>query len=446
MRSIAELEAAADQAVARVEKLASRSQDTPEAEVEYKDAVASADRLMAELDEAKAVVRAKAQFKKVDDGLTRTVPAADGRGMVPIRVSESDMYTKHGRSFFADMYAAKQGDLVAQERLSRHQHLELERRSMSSGTFGGLIPPAYLLELYAKAGRSGRHIVDSLDHQDLPEYGMSIILPRITTGTAAGIQASENSAVSTQDAVETDLTVPVRTIAGYVPVSRQSLERAQYNSEILFEDLVARNFAAFESQAVSGSGSSGQHLGLLNTSGTESVALNSWSVGNLWGALADSVARIAVNVGGLGYQADTVAMHPRRWSAIASSLDTTDRPLLLPASNAMFNALGAGDAAKYGFAGSLFGLKVITSTGIPVNQGAGSNQDVVFVYSSQAHHAFERPEDPITLAFEQQAGSSLTVECIAYSYNAVTWGRYPGAVAVISGAGLTPPIYGERAS
>lgn len=448
MRSIAELEAAYEQAVSRYERLSKRDDsdwEDPAFCIEFDDAKNAADRLSRELDEAKAIFRAKAKFNKTDSDL-RTVPAADGRGIVPIKVTEADMYTKRGRSFFADMYAAKQGDLVAQDRLFRHQENELEKRSMSTGTFGGLIPPAYLLELYAKAGRSGRHFVDSINRQELPEYGMSIIIPRLTTGTTAGIQASENSAVSTQDAVEVDLTVPVRTIAGYVPVSRQSIERAEYNEEILMEDLIARNWATYESQAVNGSGASGQHLGLNQTSGVEAVALNSWSVPNLWGALADSVQRIATNVGGLGYEADTVCMHPRRWAAIASSLDAQDRPLLLPNGAPMFNTLGAGEAAKYGFVGSLFGLKVVTSTGIPTNQGAGTNQDLIFVYASQAHHSFERSEDPVTLAFEQQAGTNLTVQLVAYSYSAVTFGRYPGAAAVVSGAGLTPPIYGERAS
>jgi HK97 family phage major capsid protein len=450
-RTIGELEAAYDAACDRLEKL-NRDSDlrtvTDENTAEWQAAAADCDRLKAEIEEARAAVRARGQHQPV-----RHVPAADGTGIKAISISEPDRYTKRGRSFFSDVYAAQvKGDLVAQERLRQHQEYELERyeeRSMTSSTFGGLIPPQYLLELYAKAPRAGRKFLDACDQKELPETGMSLIIPRLTTGTAAASQSSENTTVATQDMVETDLTIPVRTIAGYVPTSRQSLERAQYDEEIIFEDLIARVWTALDHDAIQADGTSGTVTGVLNTSGIESVPLSSWSIQNLWGSIADAQQRIATNVGGLGYEADRIVMHPRRWAAIASSLDASDRPLLLPIGSPYFNAMGTGAAGGYGPVGELFGLPVVTSANIPTNLnngGGGAVEDAILVFASPVVHVWEPPRGVVSVAMEQIAGDQLTVHCVAYEYASFTAGRQPGAVAKIIGAGLSTPIYGERAS
>src|SRR5205814_842453 len=108
-----------------------------------------------------------------------------------------------------------QNDLSATDRLSRHQQFELEKRAVTSSTFGGLIPPQYLLDMYAKALRNGRVLADQVNRNEpLPENGMSIIIPRLTQGLSAAAQATENLAVSTQDPTETDLTVNVQVLRG----------------------------------------------------------------------------------------------------------------------------------------------------------------------------------------------------------------------------------------
>jgi hypothetical protein len=61
--------------------------------------------------------------------------------------------------------------------------------------------------------------------------------------------------------------------------------------------------------------------------------------------------------------------------------------------------------------------------------------------ASRIVHLWERNDDPVTLAFEQQAGTSLQVQLVAYGYAAFTAGRYPAASGVVSGAGLVPPTF-----
>jgi HK97 family phage major capsid protein len=377
-----------------------------------------------------ALDRARAQFQPITTGKEH------------VQVSEPDMYVRGGRSFMGDLYAAKvQGDPEARDRIDKHQRLSLEQRATTSATMGGLIPPAYLLDLYAKAARNGRVYADQANGSTLPDTGMSIIIPRVTTSTAAGVQATENTAVTTQDPAETDLTVNVRTLAGYLPVSRQALERNAYDDRILFEDLTARYWALLDTQCISGTGASGQILGVLNTSSISTSTASTATIAGVWPKIADVIQQVNAAMGGIGYVADKVIMHPRRWGFFEAALDSQNRPTFGISGQPAFNVVGTGDAAGYGLVGYMHGLPVYTDANIPTNLGAGTNEDRIIVQASPVVHLFERSGDPVSLSFEQQAGTSLQVQLVCYGYAAFTAGRYPAASGVVSGAGLVPPTF-----
>jgi HK97 family phage major capsid protein len=372
-------------------------------------------------------------------------PMADGSTKLSIRgVDEPDMYVQGGRSFFHDLYAATlKGDTQARARIDRHQVYEVEQRAITSSTLGGIIPPAYLVDLYAKASRLGRVFADQVNGQPLPDVGMSIILPRLTQGLAAGSQATENTAVSTQDPTETDLTVNVRTIAGYSPVSRQSIERAAYSDQILLEDLIARYWAQLDSQALNGSGASGTFLGLIGTSGIVSVTASTITAAGVYPKIADMLQQISVNMGGIGFIPDKLFMHPRRWAFFCAALDSQNRPFVTPeggGGGSAFNAMAVGSPSGYGGpVGRLMGIPVFVDGNVPTNLGTNTNEDRIIAVCSPVVHLFERGGDPVTLSFEQQAATSLQVQLVVYGYAAFTAGRYPGASGVITG--LTPPSF-----
>jgi HK97 family phage major capsid protein len=365
----------------------------------------------------------------------------DTRGSGGIRVKEPDMYTAGGRSFFQDLYQAQlKGDPEARERIDRHHIHEMEQRAVTSTTMGGIIPPAYLVDLYAKASRNGRVLADQVNNGSLPDVGMSVIVPRLTTGLVAGVQATEGTTVSTGDPVEADLTVPVRTLAGYSPVSRQAIERAAYSDAILFEDLIARYWALLDAQCISGSGASGQMLGILATSGIATSTASTATVVGIHPKIADVIQQISTNLGGIGYVATKIFMHPRRWGFFQAAFDSQNRPLM-PSSGPGVNMLGVGVESGYGYVGQMHGLGVYVDANIPTNLGASTNEDRIIVLADPIVHLFERAQDPVTLSFEQQAGTSLQVQLIVFGYAAFTAGRYPGGAGVVSGVGLVPPTF-----
>lgn len=408
-----------ERASARYDGVVERGGDPEAARLELDDAIADADRAEAELDRARTGGRAR------------------------LSVAEPDLYTRERPTFLQDLYQAQlRGDPVATERISQHHRYEVEKRATASSTLGGIIPPQYLVDLYAKAPRNGRVFANELNRQPLPPEGMSLVVPRLTQGTTAAVQASENTAVSTQDPTEVDLTLPVRTVGGFLPVSRQTLERASYSEQILFEDLTARYDAALDTDILSGSGASGHVLGLLNTSGLSESVAGTQSMTSIWPKIGDVIQQINSVTGGLGYVADKIFMHPRRWGWMEAQLDSSGRPIFGINGLPNYAPTAEGAASGYGYVGRLHGLPVFIDANVPSN--FHTDEDVIIVCASQIVHLWENEDGrPVTVAFEQQAGTSLQVQLVAYGYLAFTAGRYPAATGIVDGAGLTTPDFGS---
>jgi len=92
-----------------------------------------------------------------------------------------------------------------------------------------------------------------------------------------------------------------------------------------------------------------------------------------------------------------------------------------------------------GLVGNMHGIPVYVDPNIPTNLGTNTNEDRIIVIADPIVHLFERAQDPVTLSFEQQAGTSLQVQLVCYGYLAFTAGRYPAASGVVTG--LTPPTF-----
>lgn len=361
---------------------------------------------------------------------------------------------QEGISFFTDMYRQQMGmaSRAVQERLQAHEQEmadALSERAVATGGLGGMVAPQYLTDLAAPLARAGRPTADVVRRLPLPASGMSIVVPRQTTGVTAAVQATQNTNVSNTDAVVTDLTVPVVTIAGQQDVSRQSLERGEGVDELIFSDLVGAYNVALDSQVLSGTGTSGQMLGILNTAGvTQMSAFTAAAAADtFWRKIAGAV--VAIQSG--RFLAPTgIIVHPRRWGWLVSLLDSSNRPLVVPNMNGPSNAQGHYtepiDTPSPAPAGWLQGVPVYTDANIPTSVGTGP-EDQVIVARVEDHLLWEEDGGlPRQLRFEQTLGNTLTVKLVAYGYAAFTAGRYPLATAILggnaaAGFGLVAPTF-----
>jgi HK97 family phage major capsid protein len=370
----------------------------------------------------------------------------------PVKVgAEPSVYNRgsaaQGVSLFRDLYNRQikgSNDRTIADRLERYQgeiELRMQDRAVSTTSFAGLIPPQYLVDEYALVARNGRVFLNSLRKIQLPDEGMSLIIPRGTTGASATVQATENSSVSNTDEVWANLTVPVITIAGQQDVSRQSLERGTPGIDaIIFADLSGAYVATADVQAISGTGSSGQALGITNTAGIgQSTA---------YGAVLTPALFLKKLGGAINFvqttrklAPDVIFMHPQRWSWLITQVDSTGRPLFVPDTSGPFNAVGTfngiEDATSGQPAGKIQGLPVFLDPNIPTTVGTNS-EDIAIVCRWEDLYLWQDQDgSPTDLRFEQTLGNQLTVKLVAYGYEAFTAGRYPGAVAIVGGADST---------
>lgn len=425
------------------------------------------------------IAEADERIAELQDEEKKAAAAAALRDRFPeIRITrEPGTYDRgSGTSFFADVFrASTQGDYKAQERLQRHareQHDELERRHVIAermadelrerGEFrvgrrdieferrdvsrtdttsaGEFVPPLWLIDEYAPLARAARVFADSFNVRPLPTGTDSINIPRVTTGGAVGVQTADNAAITSQDMVSATLSVPVRTIAGEMPIALQLLEQSPIAfDEVVFQDLIADYNAKLDVQCINGSGSSGQIQGLLGLSGINAVTYTDATptVPELYPKVADAVNQAA---SGRKLPPTRLFMAPRRWYWHTAALDSQNRPLVVPMAQGPTNAFaGVSDVAAEGPVGVLQGLPVFIDANIPTNLGAGSDEDRVIASRFVDHWLWEGFLRTRVLA-ERKSGT-LGVVLQLYSYAAATAGRYPAGSSVISGTGLITPTF-----
>ena len=378
---------------------------------------------------------------------------------VGVQVREARTYSAenaHVRSFFADAFRAEnRSDFQARERLERHMvevraEGEMTARAQTTGGAAGLVVPQYLVDMVAPIVRAGRPIANTVMGLSLPAEGMSIIIPRGTTGASVASQATENTSVSNTDEAWTNLTVPIVTIAGQQDVSRQLLERGAGIDSLVYADLAQAYMTELDRQVVVGTGTSGQMLGMLNTAGINQATA--------FGAAATVPTFYSKTAGQINavettrFLAPTIVwLHPRRWNWLIAQLDSQNRPLVVPTENGPVNAIGVSsepiDVPSTTPVGRGFGLPFVTDANIPTSVGTGPEDQVIVARREDLLLWEDGDGMPRELRFEQTLGNQLTTKLVVYGYAAFTAGRYPTAVGVVggnagtAGFGLVAPTF-----
>ena len=375
-----------------------------------------------------------------------TSTPAEAEKATQVRVGDEPLtYSERSRtSFFRDLYASQMHhDPAAQGRMARHSsEMEVEHRAAgTTSNFAGLVVPQYLVQLAAELARAGRPFANLCTNMPLPNDGMTLNISRVTTGSSAAVQATENSAVSDTTIDDTLLTVTIAVVAGQQNISRQALERGSGIDALIMADLQSAIATTLDLGCISGDGTSGALLGIQNITGLNAITYTDGSptVAEFYPKLMDAIQQINSN----RYAGpDLIVMHPRRAAWLAAAVDGQSRPLVLPQTNVPQNAMGTGPVAGYGLNGlQVAGIPVVADANISTTGGAGSNEDRVFVVRRADMLLFESPGAPSMVRMDQTDGGNLTVKLVAYQYAAAVFGRYPAAISVISGTGLAAPSF-----
>lgn len=326
--------------------------------------------------------------------------------------------------FLRDIAAADANDRAAIARLRQHaeavgDRLALEGRAAGdSSSFGSLVPLAYLPDLIAPGARSARPVADLLS-RPLPDVGMIVEIPVVGTAAGGEAQTAELAALTGTTFVTTGLDAAIKTVAAIVPLTRQTLDRAQRAMDIaLTAEVVGALDATVEANLINGAGTDGTLLGLLNTASIGGVTAGTATLVSF----AQKVAAAATaSTTARGLPPDTIVMHPRRWHWCLSRSETvlTGTISTTPRAGAPAQAVG-----------ELVGLDVILSSAIPTT--LSTDQDAALVFRSADIRYFESPTT-IRLDADSSRANVLAVAYKPSKYVALAV-PYPTALVKLTGA------------
>ena len=363
---------------------------------------------------------------------------------------EAMTYDRDGKnSFVRDMIGAQlRNDRTSWERLYRHQQeVAVETRDISrtDGAGGDFVPPIYLINEYAEFARAARVTADLVTNMALPAGTDSINIPQITTGTLAAFQSADNTATTTRDMVSSTVTAPVRTISGYENVSIQLVEQSPLAGgldRLVFGDLMADYALQLNTAVVgTGDGTSGTLKGLvtLGTDTTNGIP-TTWTettptAVNGAIAIAKAISKVVTN----RYKAaEAIVMHPSMWYWLASQVDGSNRPLVVPVTGASqaFNAAGTvtNPGAPAGLVGTIQGVPVFIDA--TVTKTYATNQSPILVGKFSDSYLFESGVK--TRVLPDVLSANLTVRFQVYGYAALAH-RFNKAVSGITGTGTVAP-------
>ncbi len=398
----------------------------------------------------------------VESRLDDVARAAERLDRVAVSVrSEPSTYREDGaHSYFLDLVRQRTGDKDASDRLKRHQQemaVELERREILhrraweraaealgmtreardltrvDGSAGNFVPPLWLFDQVGTSPRAGRALANRTTAIPLPTGTDSVSVPRLITGSAVAVQASDNAAVQETDPADTGVTAPVRTIAGHVDAALQLVDQAGAPGfdRLIYSDLLSDYDRQLETQLIAGSGASGQISGLLTSPGTTVT----------YTSATPTVAATVSKVGDLASQVTTarqqvpslVLMHPRRGFWLMSQSDGQSRP---------FNPVDLAASERDPNAepvGSLLGMALVLDPAVPTNLGAGTNEDRVVV-TRAADLLLLEGEPRLTVNVDVLSGT-LGVRFGLHRFVAFVAGRVPSSTGVLNGTGLAGPTF-----
>ena len=367
--------------------------------------------------------------------------------MTQIQVREALVYDEGApTSFFQDLVRSKTLlDDRATNRLEEHQRqmrvedpsnekrldrtvdgTDIEYRvnpNSAPGTGGEFTVPLWLPNKFATAGRAGRPFGDLLQSMVLPSGVQSIHTPRMTTGDVVQNQI-DGGAVASQDIVTIDASSNVITIAGQAPISQQLLDLSPIGMDAaLYLDLNRAYNKQLEFQLLYGTGAANQLLGISNVTGISNISGSAaTTIATTW----PLIGQIAAAIGNARLlPPEALLMAPRRWFFIASSVDSSNRPISSPG-NAGPKAADLPAAGGFTPFGPILGIPTYLDGTIP----AGVNADDIFAVRPSDMFLWESAPRYITA--QNPLSGSLQMNLSLHRYVAFIGTRYPNSIAKLS--------------
>lgn len=440
-----------DQAYEAVDALPADAADevVAEASQTLEDAAAEVERCKANLDQHKRIAAARAASPKIDLPVEMEEVDQSEKNYAREKGSSRDaeVYTPDGKhSYFRDLaFATIQNDMGAAKRLAQHEQITKERklaatdaalkRDVETTDFSnsGFVPPQYLADMWIPIPRGKRPFADACVKIPLPPDGLTLTIPKVTTGVSVATQVNQADAVSETDSNADVVTASVNLFAGQNDLSLTAVERTRPGFDgIVMRDLVAAYNEYLDTQLLSGTGANGQHLGIRQVTSPYTVAYTDGTptAAELFPKLYDAIQGPLTNKVG---PVTAIWAHPRRAAWLASNLSSTF-PLFQV--DGLYQAAGS---QSNGLIMNVSGVPVRTDVNIGTTYGASTNQDEI--YAVNMDEMFLAEGELRTRALPEVLSGTLQVRFQVFAYSAFIPHRLSKNISIVSGTGLVTPTF-----
>ena len=357
-----------------------------------------------------------------------------------------DLYQYEGRDDFGI-----RTDPGAVERMESHikemWSVAKERATLSSN-LGAIVTPQYLLDLYAAGLYNGRVSAMMCARYPLPAVGTSFTIPRITTKANTGIQAVQNTDVTESSPAVTDLVLGMSTVAGFVDMSMQAIDRGVMVESLVSNEVLGAYNEDANHQVLYGNGAATQQRGIFSyiggayTADATEYADATPTVIEFWQHLVLLAARVSSQ---RKLAADIMIMSPLTWGIMYSAIDADNRPLFQWLLGTSVNVVGVGDPGMANVAmptavGVIAGVPVVTDPALvdtfTDTAATGGTQKRVLVAHRGDMLLLENSMGPVSATYRATEAKKLTNTLVVYGYMSFTCERYNQGVAYQYGTGM----------
>lgn len=361
---------------------------------------------------------ARVEFGKGDgDGGVNAARERQERHQAELQVEMPRRIEARNRAADRQLEAVLSGELLEggtrrERRMARRERRTYERFvdsgvqfyekrfiSRTPGQGGYFVPPLWLIDEYIPFLRAGRTFADLWRGFPLPSGTDSINIPRLVIGTATGPQPGDGAPVPGRDATDNFVQARVMTIAGQQDVVLQLLDQSPIAiDQVIFPDLAADYNMQLSAQLMLGSGYPQLNglwpTGVLGTSTgpsatgfiTQATGLTTaqWTGAlSFYTGAAQLLSQLSRN---RFLPPSAVISNPAVWYALAASVDSTGRPIVMPAMQGQgFNAAAGDDDGPQseGPIGHIQGVPWSVDPNLPLTfGGTGATQPYIGTISN----------------------------------------------------------------
>lgn len=389
-------------------------------------------------DEIAAIMRQNAMLEALVTSVERS----------PVPVSELRAIRTAGQ-YLHTVAAIRYGgptERRAAEELLEQATKEIPELRNTTAAFPGMVPEVFMGPVIDRVLRGSPLLNAAIAAGmafDLPETGMNIHRPRMSTGNVVAWEAAEGDTPATQTMASVDVIGAIKALKGRQRLTLQAaLRTGPSATDAMLRDLAGSLQAGFNEGIYTGAGvltsSLGAPAGIIGMAGVSTVAIATWTAITLTTTVtaAEEAVWAATNQAPLFW-----VMHSRRWARIKRLLDTSNRPLV----DVGVGGVSAGSiASDRGISGgsplggpgqpvaSLGGYPVVIDNATPTNLGGGT-EDRMLLVGPDAFEVFHEPRRQLQFQSPDDFQTSYGMAKLG----AVLPTR-PAALVVCSGAGLVP--------